>query len=129
MIRGLTLEEYGGDVQAIAISALRGTNVSQLMEAILVLAELSDLKAAYSGLVEGIILESKLDRHKGFVECTSIYLAEGEIHFCYLRSVQCSVQYSAMYCRFVRFTCRKFTHIVSNTSTRHTYLNRWLIRF
>ncbi|XP_065220188.1 translation initiation factor IF-2, mitochondrial [Planococcus citri] len=65
MMRGLTLEEFGGDVQAIPISALRGTNVSQLTEAILVLADLTDLKATYSGSVEGVILESKMDRYKG----------------------------------------------------------------
>lgn len=63
--QNLVLEEFGGDVQAIPVSALKGTNVSQLMDAIMVQAELADLKATYSGFVEGVIIESKLDRYRG----------------------------------------------------------------
>ena len=46
---GLTLEEVGGDVMCVPISALLGTNVDQLMEAVLTQAELLDLKADATG--------------------------------------------------------------------------------
>lgn len=65
MLQGLELEEFGGDVQAVPISALNGINITQLTEAIIVQSELADLKAPYSGLVEGIVIESKLDRYRG----------------------------------------------------------------
>ncbi|XP_054257631.1 translation initiation factor IF-2, mitochondrial isoform X2 [Macrosteles quadrilineatus] len=62
---GLTLEDSGGDVQAVPISALKGTNVNTLVEAIVLQAELMDLKADYQGLVEGTIIESKVDQARG----------------------------------------------------------------
>lgn len=58
---GVVLEEYGGDVQAVPVSALKGTNLDQLEECILTLAEFMELKGDPHGLVEGRVIETKTD--------------------------------------------------------------------
>ncbi|KRY85937.1 Translation initiation factor IF-2, mitochondrial [Trichinella pseudospiralis] len=55
-------EQYGGDVQIIPISALKGTNLNLLCEAVLTQADLMELVADYEGPVEGVVLESKTAR-------------------------------------------------------------------
>lgn len=64
---GVNLEGHGGDVQCVCISALHGTNLNQLADAITTQATLMDLKSEYSGLVEGVIIESKTDPQRGYV--------------------------------------------------------------
>lgn len=66
--QNLVVEELGGDIQAVPISALTGTGVSQLTEAIIAQAEMMSLVAEYTGLVEGTIVESKFDTHRGWEE-------------------------------------------------------------
>ena len=61
----LYTESMGGDVQAVPISALNGTNVETLVEAILLQSEIMDLKADPSGLAEGVVLESRQDPQRG----------------------------------------------------------------
>ena len=48
---GIMLEDRGGDVQAVEISALKGTNVEALVEAIVAQAELLQISADYKGRV------------------------------------------------------------------------------
>ncbi|XP_060648590.1 translation initiation factor IF-2, mitochondrial isoform X1 [Drosophila nasuta] len=62
---GLALEEHGGDVQVIPISALKGTNLQMLAEAVSTQATLMGLRADPTGLVEGIVVESKTDPRRG----------------------------------------------------------------
>uniref|UniRef100_A0A8D8YTF0 Translation initiation factor IF-2, mitochondrial n=1 Tax=Cacopsylla melanoneura TaxID=428564 RepID=A0A8D8YTF0_9HEMI len=63
--QNIAVEDLGGEVQAIPISALQGTNVDLLTEAILAQAELMHLSADPGGLVEGTIVESSFDVHRG----------------------------------------------------------------
>ncbi len=61
----VVLEEFGGNVLSTAISAKKGTNVEQLLEQILLQAELLDLKANPDGRTRGTVLEATLDPGKG----------------------------------------------------------------
>jgi len=61
----LVVEEWGGTTIAIPISAKMGTNVTELLEMILLVADLQDLKANPLKLARGVIIESRLDPHKG----------------------------------------------------------------
>ena len=58
-------ESMGGDTITIEVSALKKQNLDKLEEAILLQAELLDLKASTSGRARGAIIESKMDKSKG----------------------------------------------------------------
>lgn len=62
---GIALEGYGGETQYVGISALKGTNLQQLVEAISTQATLMSLKAEHVGPVEGVVVESKTDTRRG----------------------------------------------------------------
>ncbi len=62
---GLTIEEYGGDVACVAVSAKTGDAVQDLLENILVAAEVLDLKANPDRPAVGTIIEAHLDRRRG----------------------------------------------------------------
>ncbi|KAK4306798.1 hypothetical protein Pmani_021406 [Petrolisthes manimaculis] len=64
---GLQLEEDGGEIQSVGISALHGTNLSQLVEAIVTQAEVLNVRADPHGLVEASVVESKVDSGRGKV--------------------------------------------------------------
>jgi translation initiation factor IF-2 len=61
----VVLEEFGGDTMAQAISAKNGTGVAQLLEKILLQADLLDKKANPDRLAKGTVVESSLDAGKG----------------------------------------------------------------
>ncbi|MCU1380031.1 MAG: infB [Acidimicrobiales bacterium] len=63
--QGLTPEEWGGDTIMVEISALQNLGVDDLLEQILVVAELEDLRANPDGRAYGVVLEAKLDTGKG----------------------------------------------------------------
>ncbi|MSP43126.1 MAG: translation initiation factor IF-2 [Alphaproteobacteria bacterium] len=58
-------EELGGEVLSISVSALKGTNLDKLLEAILLQAELLDLKANPKRKAHGVIIEARLDKGRG----------------------------------------------------------------
>ena len=58
-------EEYGGDTVFVEVSALKGTGVDELLENILVLAELQELKANPNRLALGTVIEARLDKGRG----------------------------------------------------------------
>jgi translation initiation factor IF-2 len=63
----LVVEELGGDVLAVEVSALKKTNLDKLEEAILLQAELLDLRANPNRSAEGVVLEARLERGRGAV--------------------------------------------------------------
>jgi translation initiation factor IF-2 len=62
---GLTPEDWGGDVITVPISALTGQGVDDLLEMILLVAELQELKADPQALPSGVVIESSLDATRG----------------------------------------------------------------
>jgi len=63
--QGLTIEEYGGDVIAVPVSAKTGEGIPELLENILVAAEVLELKANPVRPAVGIVIEAELDRTRG----------------------------------------------------------------
>jgi translation initiation factor IF-2 len=63
----LVPEEMGGDVQVVEVSAKTRQNLDGLIEAILLQAEVLDLKANPDRLAEGVVIEAKLERGRGSV--------------------------------------------------------------
>jgi len=71
------IESWGGKVPVVEISAKQGTNVSQLLDLIELLADISELKADPKNPGEGIIIETNLDPRRGIV--ASLLILEGTI--------------------------------------------------
>jgi translation initiation factor IF-2 len=65
--QGLLAEDWGGDVVTVPVSAKQRTNLDLLLEMILLVADLKDLKANSKRLASGVVLEAKLDRGRGCV--------------------------------------------------------------
>ncbi|MEJ2104806.1 MAG: translation initiation factor IF-2 [Ignavibacteriaceae bacterium] len=63
--RNILVEEWGGKYQSVEISAKHGTNVEQLLEKILLEAEILDLKANPDRDARGVVVESELDKGRG----------------------------------------------------------------
>lgn len=62
---GIQSDDSGGDVQFVSISALKGDGIDKLLEAIVLQAEILNIKASFEGFSEGFILESSTDQHRG----------------------------------------------------------------
>jgi len=62
---GLLIEEWGGDVVCVPVSAKQREGISDLLENLLVVAELEDLKANPERRAVGVVIEAKLDKTKG----------------------------------------------------------------
>jgi len=63
--RGLLAEDWGGDVVMVEVSARAKTNLDTLLEMILLVADIQDLKANPGRTATGTVLEAKLDRGRG----------------------------------------------------------------
>ncbi len=63
--RGLLAEDWGGDTVMVPVSAKAKTNLDLLLEMILLVAEMQDLKANFTRPGMGTVLEAKLDRGRG----------------------------------------------------------------
>lgn len=74
---GLVPEEWGGDTIFIQVSAKKRENIEALLEMVLLVAEVEDLKANPNRLAEGFVLEAKLDREKGVL--ASLLLLKGTL--------------------------------------------------
>ncbi|WP_028950780.1 translation initiation factor IF-2 [Sulfurihydrogenibium subterraneum] len=75
---GLIPEEWGGDTIFVDISAKTGKNVEELLEMILLVAEMLELKANPNKLAVGTVIESKLDPKKGPV--ATVLIEDGTLH-------------------------------------------------
>ena len=63
--QGLVPEEWGGDVIVTPISAIQGDGIDDLLENILVVSEISELKADPDRRATGVVIEAKLDKSRG----------------------------------------------------------------
>jgi translation initiation factor IF-2 len=71
-------EEWGGDTQFVLVSAKTGQGIDELLEAILLQAEVLELKARVKGGARGVVLESRLDRGRGPV--ADVLVQAGTLH-------------------------------------------------
>ena len=71
-------DDWGGDTQFIEVSAIEGTGVDQLLEAILLQAELLELKAYIDVPGRGVVIESRLDKGRGPV--ASVLVQNGTLN-------------------------------------------------
>ncbi|HEY6155840.1 MAG TPA: translation initiation factor IF-2 [Gemmatimonadales bacterium] len=78
LAHGVVLEEFGGTTLATPISAKAGTNVQELLDQILLQAELLDLKANPDRKAQGTVLEATLDPGKG--PLATILVQNGTLH-------------------------------------------------
>ena len=62
---GLVAEEWGGDTIFVPVSAIRGDGLEELLEMILLLSEVAELKASPERSGKGTVIEAKLDRGRG----------------------------------------------------------------
>ena len=65
--KDLTPEDWGGNIQMVPISALKGDGIDDLLERIALEAEILELKAYYEGSAQGVVIESELDKFRGSV--------------------------------------------------------------
>ena len=63
----LLIEEWGGDVVAVPVSALKGDGVTDLLENLLVVAEVAELKANPNRAGKGVVVEARTDKRRGVV--------------------------------------------------------------
>ncbi|WP_407400348.1 translation initiation factor IF-2 [Treponema sp.] len=75
---GLTPEAWGGDTQFVNISALKRQGIDDLLDAILIQAEMLELKAQYDCRAEGKVIESRTDQGRGVV--ASVVVERGTLH-------------------------------------------------
>ncbi len=76
--RGLLAEDWGGDVVMVPVSARAKTNLDLLLEMILLVADIQDLKANPARPASGTVLEAKLDRGRGPV--ATVLVRNGTLH-------------------------------------------------
>ena len=73
----ILVEDWGGKVQSQDISALKGTGVEELLEKIMLEAELLELKANPDKLASGSVIEARLDKGKGYI--TTLLVQNGNL--------------------------------------------------
>ncbi|MFQ5574933.1 MAG: translation initiation factor IF-2, partial [Terriglobia bacterium] len=74
----LAPEEWGGKTVFVSVSAKERTNLDELLEMILLVAELNDFTARYQGHARGIALEAKLDKGRGPV--ATVLVQQGKLN-------------------------------------------------
>jgi translation elongation factor EF-4 len=81
-------EEWGGEHLFVNVSAKTGEGIDALLDAILLQAEVMDLKATYDGSAKGIVIESSLEKGRGTVaRLDSITIPLADPSYVALRSI------------------------------------------
>ncbi|HCZ8411918.1 TPA: translation initiation factor IF-2 [Proteus mirabilis] len=75
---GILPEDWGGETQFIHVSAKQGLGIDELLDAILLQAEVLELKAVKEGMASGVVIESYLDKGRGPV--ATILVREGTLN-------------------------------------------------
>ncbi len=75
---GLVPEQWGGDTITVEVSALQNLGVDDLLEHLVVLAEVLELKASKTGKAKGVVLEANLDPGRGPV--ATVIVQQGTLH-------------------------------------------------
>ena len=75
---GVAVESMGGDVLEVEVSAKQKTNLDKLVEAILLQAEMLDLKAPKKCPAEGVVVEARMEKGRGSV--ATILVKKGTLH-------------------------------------------------
>jgi translation initiation factor IF-2 len=94
--RGVVPSEWGGDYEFVDVSAKAGLNLDTLLDTILVVADLADLKGDPSGFARGTVLEAHLDRGRGPVATVLVQKGSLEVGdaliagtaYCRIRAMQ-----------------------------------------
>ncbi len=74
----LVPEEWGGDVICVPVSALTGQGIDDLLESVLLVAEVKELKANPNRHAKGLVIEAKLDKGRGPV--ATVLVQSGTLH-------------------------------------------------
>lgn len=75
---GVVSESWGGDTQFVQVSAKTGKGIDELLESILLQAEVLELKAQREGFASGTVIESRLDKGRGPV--ATVLVQSGTLH-------------------------------------------------
>ncbi|HVN31460.1 MAG TPA: translation initiation factor IF-2 [Thermoanaerobaculaceae bacterium] len=81
---GVLLEGWGGEVPVVQVSATKRQGIEDLLEVILLVAEMADLKAPREGMARGTVLEARKERGRGVVASVLVQqgtLAQGDCFF------------------------------------------------
>ena len=74
----LVPEEWGGDVMCVPVSALKKTGIDELLESILLIADVKEYKANPDRRAKGVVIESRLDKGRGPV--ATVLIQNGTLH-------------------------------------------------
>jgi len=74
---GLVIEEYGGETICVPVSARKGIGIDELLEYILLVAEIQDIQANLNGPATGVIIEAKLEKSTGVT--ASVLVQQGTL--------------------------------------------------
>lgn len=74
---GVMIEGHGGDIVAVPVSGKTGEGIKDLLEMILILAEMAELKGSPGNPLQGVVIESKLDTQRGSL--ATILIRDGSL--------------------------------------------------
>ena len=82
--QGVLLEGWGGETPVAQVSATKGQGIDELLEVILLVAEMADIKAVREGMARGTVLEARKERGRGVVASVLVQqgtLSQGDCFF------------------------------------------------